>query len=164
MSNYKPGTLVIPPKPMKYRRFVYPLWFFWANKIKMPLRYLYMDFRKAIGPRCETCGQRYWRRVGCSDCAMAEFLRQRRLEELRGEKWEPAAGRALSLEQIAELAAQDVHRYRTDTPEGEQPICAYCGAATKMAAYTDLETGSSYPAYCSKMECLEQLEPIKRAT
>ena len=64
----------------------------------------------------------------------------------------------LSREDLAAFATTG--RYRIDTPAGETPICKYCGAETKMPAYTSLQTGSSWPACCGKSECLDKWEPL----
>lgn len=79
----QPVYVVIPPKPSRFRKFIYPLWFFWANKIRWPLISAYIGFRQAIGPRCEDCGRGYWKT--CTACEFESFMRERRLEELRGE-------------------------------------------------------------------------------
>ena len=71
------------PKMSRLRRLFYPLQIFYWNKIRWPLRCLYMDFRKAIGPVCNDCGERYWKI--CTNCEINEFIRQRKLEQLRGE-------------------------------------------------------------------------------
>ena len=70
-------------------------------------------------------------------------------------------GDYLTAEQVAALG--DPQRFRVDTPEGEQAICAYCGAATKMAAHTDLQTGANYPPCCWRPECVDRWEPIAGA-
>lgn len=76
-----------------------------------------------------------------------------------GEMKQAEPGRCLSFEQLAELAKEYAPNTRRDTPEGETPICAYCGVETSMAAYTDLDSGKSYPACCVKSECLDKFEP-----
>lgn len=68
-------------------------------------------------------------------------------------------GEFLSAEQMSQLAPAANHR--RDTPEGEIPICAYCGAETSMFAWTNMGTGNSYPACCYRNECMDKLEPLK---
>jgi hypothetical protein len=65
-------------------------------------------------------------------------------------------GEFLTAEEIATFAPP----IRVDSPEGEQPICFYCGVPTRMYAYTNLRDGSSWPACCSKDECLDRWGPL----
>lgn len=70
----------------------------------------------------------------------------------------PPEGEYLSAEDIATIAKEREHEYRWDTPEGETPICAYCGAETKQRAFTHLPSGRSYPPCCHR--CLEKWDSV----
>lgn len=50
-------------------------------------------------------------------------------------------------------------RFRWDAPEGALTPCTYCGAMTRMREFTDLATGQSWPACCSRDACLDQWRP-----
>jgi hypothetical protein len=44
----------------------------------------YVNARKALGPKCASCGERFYRT--CVKCDLAEFYRVMKLAELRGEE------------------------------------------------------------------------------
>lgn len=67
------------------------------------------------------------------------------------------AGEHLTAEQLANFARGKGQNIRTDS-KGETDLCAYCGAETRMLAYTDLDHKLSWPPCCSNPGCIDKWE------
>jgi len=68
----------------------------------------------------------------------------------------PPPNTFLTAEQLDELAVAAAGRVNHVPPDGVSH-CTYCGAATQGHAYT--YDGTTWPACCFKVECLDKWEP-----